>query len=584
MRAFVFLVLPTALVMTAASCADVQAPVYDAGSLGAVTPPPSSSAHDGGGVVPTIDASMPIDSSVDGGPISPTPVPAADGGVPAPLPVDTSTWPAQVIYLVMPDRFQNGDTTNDSLGTPNCFDPTSAQKWHGGDLAGIRQRIPYLQDLGVTAVWITPQNRASSDRCGYHGYWSDLTEPDDGAVEPKMGTPAELAGLANDLHAAGMRLVLDLVVNHTGIGARIVTQHPDWFHDPKTCAQLGDTNVYCPVGGKALPDFAQENATVAQYLTTLSAGWTTRYGIDGIRMDTVKNVLPAYWASSWFPGVRAANKGLFVVGEDFDESGPTGLNAFLGDGFDSLFDYPRYPTIVSTFANGGAVDALANAVSAAVTTYGIAHAREMTSFVDNHDNPRLGSQFPANTPDATVAAQFALAMGAIFTLPGIPEVMWGDEVAMLGAADPDNRRDMPSWAWSAATRAGAHAGMASGDGQAAYAHLQGLIAIRKAHAALQQGSYAELWRQNGGAANVLAFYRGANGERVITAINPGAAATVALPIATSHNLGASDIASMPNGTVFADALGEGAPATATMTGGTLTLALPARTMGIYVAQ
>jgi glycosidase len=485
----------------------------------------------------------------------------------------------------MPDRFQNGDPTNDDAGTPNCFDPTNPSKWHGGDIAGLRQRIPYLQDLGVTAVWITPQYRQSPDRCGYHGYWAGFTDPDDGAMEPKMGTPADLSGLVNDLHAAGMRLVLDMVVNHSGVTAPVVTTDPTWFHDPSTCSSLGDPTIYCPVGGSPLPDFAQENPVVASYLTAMSVGWMTRFGIDGIRMDTVKNVLPAYWASSWFPAIRAANPGIFVVGEDFDETGTSGLAAYLNDGFDSLFDYPAYPSIVSTFASAGAVDALASAVAAEISTYGLARAIQMERFVDNHDNPRLTSQFPAGTSDADVAARFKLAFVALLTLPGIPEVMWGDEIAMYGAADPDNRRDMPSWAWSAATRAGPHVGMGAGDGQAAYAHLQSLIAIRKAHAALQSGSYAEQWRQNGGTANVFAFHRGAGADHVVTAINVGAAAaSVSLPVASSNALTASDKAALPNGTVLTDVLGEGAPATVTVTSGVLPIALPAQTAGIYVLQ
>jgi alpha-amylase len=506
------------------------------------------------------------------------------GGSPSPLPSSTDTWLAQVIYLVMPDRFQNGDPANDNAGTPNCFDPSDPSKWHGGDIAGLRQRIPYLHDLGVTAVWITPQYKQVPDRCGYHGYWADFTSPDDGAVEPKMGTPAELSGLANDLHAAGIRLVLDMVVNHSGIGARVVTEQPTWFHDPATCEGLGAKAVYCPIGGKPLPDFAQENPAVASYLSAMSAGWVTRFGIDGIRMDTVKHVLPAYWASSWFPAIRAARPGLFVVGEDFDQSSPAGLDAYLKVGFDSLFDYPRYPAIVSTFAKGGSVDALANAVAQAIATYGFARAIQMVSFVDNHDNPRLTSQFPAGTTDADVTARFRLALGAIFTLPGIPQVMWGDEVAMLGGKDPDNRRDMPAWAWSAETRAGSHAGMAAGDGEAGYTFLRSLIAIRRAHPALQRGSYAEEWRQSGGTANVLAFHRGAANDHVIAVINVGGAASVSLPIATSETLTASDKGALTDGTVLKDALGEGAPPTVTVTGGVLPIALPPETMGIYVAQ
>ena len=85
-----------------------------------------------------------------------------------------------------------------------------------------------------------------SGACGYHGYWADETLPDDGAMEPKLGTLADVKGLASDLHAAGMRLVIDMVVNHPGRGARIVTQRPDFFHDESTCARLGNPLVYCP--------------------------------------------------------------------------------------------------------------------------------------------------------------------------------------------------------------------------------------------------------------------------------------------------------------------------------------------------
>jgi glycosidase len=255
----------------------------------------------------------------------------------------------------------------------------------------------------------------------------------------------------------------------------------------------------------------------------------------------------------------------------------------LSDGFDSLFDYPRYAAIVSAFAQGGSVDALANTVADAIATYGIDRARHMTAFVDNHDNPRLPSLAPSGTTDADLAARLRLALGATFTLPGIPQLMWGDELGMVGGADPDNRRDMPAWAWDASTRAGAHAGDSVGDGEANHAYVKTLAALRTAHTALQRGSYAELWRQGGGAANVMAFFRGDGGDRVIVAINPGAAASVSLPIAKSKNLGAADKAALPEGTVFTEHLGAGAPPTATVTGGVLPLALPAQSIGVYVA-
>jgi glycosidase len=478
-----------------------------------------------------------------------------------------SSWLGQVVYLVMPDRFENGDPGNDEHGAPGCFDRSNPSKFHGGDLAGLRKRIPYLRELGVTAVWITPPVKQSPDRCGYHGYWADFAAPDDGAVEPELGTADDLRALAADLHAAGMRLVLDMVVNHAGREARVVAQHPDWFHDPRTCAQLGDAKVYCPVGGKPLPDFAQENPAVSAYLTSLSVSWLARSGADAIRMDTVKHVLPSYWASSWFPAVREAHPGVFVVGEVFDQSGPRTLAPYLDEGFDSLFDYPRRPAMLSVFTKGGSVDALADVVAQSISTYGVDRAKTMMTFLDNHDVPRFASEFPAGTSDEVVERMSALAEGALFTLPGIPQLTWGDELAMRGGADPDNRHDMPAWAWSAESRRGTHP-EAVGDGQAAFARAQKLIALRKAHPALQGGSYEELARKGTGAANVLAFERALGGDRVVVVINPGEAASVVVPVKGAER--------------FVDRLGEGAPSRIVVASGSAALALPARTMGLYV--
>ena len=498
---------------------------------------------------------------------------APDAGAP---PAD---WLGQVIYLVIPDRFANGDPSNDNA--TGCYAPTDPERIHGGDFAGLRAKIPYLRELGVTAVWITPAYLQVHSCHAYHGYYPDYVDPDDAAIAPNLGGASDLAGLIADLHAANMRLVLDMVVNHSGKGSRISSEHPDWFHDPTTCASLGSTDIYCPING--LPDFAQENPAAAAYLSAASAGWATRFAIDGVRMDTVRNVLPSYWAASWFPAMRAASPKLFVVGEDYDESGAAALAPLLGAGFDSLFDYPRYGAFVSTFAQGGSVDAIASSVAQAISVYGLPRALAMTSFVDNHDNPRLPSNVANATSATDIVARFRLAQGASFTLPGIPEIMWGDEVAMLGGRDPDNRRDMPAWAWTAATRAGTHPTDAVGDGAAMYAYMRSLIALRAAHAALQRGSYAELWRQNGGAANVLAFFRGDAGDRVIVAINAGAAATVDLHVASAPGLSPADKAALADGTTLNELLAAGAPPSATVTGGVLTLSLPAQTIGVYAA-
>ena len=502
---------------------------------------------------------------------------AADAGMLAPdAAVPTDAWQHTVIYLTMPDRFANGDTTNDDLGQPGCHDPTNANLFHGGDIAGIRQHVGYLKDLGVGAVWSTPltaQVPLRNGSCGYHGYWADEVDPDDGAMEPKLGTMTDVAGLTSDLHAAGMRFILDMVVNHAGRGARIVTEDPSWFHSSTTCMSLGDPNIDCPLNG--LPDYAQENPVVASYLTALSRGWVTRVMPDGIRMDTAKNVVTSYFAQSFVPGVRAVEPNLFLIAEYFDTGNIADFVPTLAAGFDSAFQYPLYQALDDSFAKGGSVDEVATAMASAMTTLGAAQATRMVTMLDNHDVNRFMSDAPAAATAGDLVKRYTLGLVALFTLPGIPELYQGDEIGTLGvSASNANRTDMPAWAWSASTRAGTHAGYV-GDGQATWAMVQSLIGLRAGEAALWQGSYEERWRQNGGA-NVLAFLRAAPSSKAFVVLsNDTTATTLTIPLGKTTP--------WPDGTVLTDAVGAGAPTTVTVAKDAVTLTLPPLTAAVYRA-
>jgi glycosidase len=538
-------------------------------------------ASTGGGVHgPSFDASFDANSAADAS----LDAAATDAAVESVAPeagmlapdaaVPSDAWQRTVIYLTMPDRFTNGDTTNDDLGQPGCHDPTNANLFHGGDIAGLRQRVPYLKDLGVGAVWSTPlyvQVPLLNGACGYHGYWADEVDPDDGAMEPKLGTMSDVAGLTSDLHAAGMRFILDMVVNHPGRGARIVTQHPAFFHPASTCMSLGDPNIYCPLNG--LPDYAQENPTVAAYLTGLSRGWVSRVLPDGIRMDTARNVLTSYFAQSFVPGVRGLEPNLFLVAEYFDTGSIADFVPTLAAGFDSAFQYPLYQALDDSFAKGGSVDEVATAMASAMTTLGAAQATRMVTMLDNHDVNRFMSDAPAGLSAADMSRRYTLGLVALFTLPGIPELYQGDELGTLGAS-PANRTDMPAWAWSASTRAGTHAGYV-GDGQATWAEVQSLIQLRAGEAALWQGSYEERWRQNGGA-NVLAFLRAAPSSKAFVVLsNDPAMQTLTIPLGKTTP--------WPDGTVLTDAIGAGAPATVTVAKGAVTLTLPPLIAAVYRA-
>jgi alpha-amylase len=507
---------------------------------------------------------------------------------PAPPPPQ-GDWMQQTLYLVLPDRFANGDPANDAAGQPGCTAPADPNLFHGGDLAGLRQRIPYLSALGVTAVWATPlaaQVPLRNAACGYHGYWADFADPDEGAIEPKLGGPADVAALTRDLHAAGMRFVLDMVVNHAGRGARIASQHRDWFHDPATCAQLGDPNVTCPLNG--LPDFAQENPVVAAYLGGLSRRWVERVLPDGIRMDTAKNVPASYFAQSFVPAVRSARPGLFLVAEYFDGT-DANLAGVLDAGFDSAFHFALQGALVAAFARGGSVNGVADTVRGAAATLGEARAMHLVNMLDNHDLPRFmqnASQGVASTsskapgapalplpaPDE-LARRYTVALAALFTLPGIPQLYAGDELGMLGAY-PENRRDMPAWAWDASARPGSHAGYV-GDGQTTWTLVSSLAKLRASTPALWRGTTRELFRQTGLGPNVLVLLRSApEGAALVVLGDDAAAHTLTVQLGSPST--------WADGTALVDTLGAGAPERVKVTGGRVALTLPALTAAIYI--
>jgi glycosidase len=496
--------------------------------------------------------------------LEPTAV-AADGGA-----ID---WRRQVIYLALVDRFANGSTKNDNLGLPGCFDARDPQKWHGGDFVGMRGRLSYLTDLGVSALWVTPAYRQSpgpTGRCGYHGYWADFADPDDGAVEPRLGTPDELSALADALHGAGMGFILDMVVNHAGDGARIVGQQPDWFHDPARCGRLGDRDLYCPYRA-GIHDFAQEKAEVASYLSQQSAGWVRRFAVDGIRMDTARYVLPSYFHDSWVPAVRA-ERPLFLVAEVFSET-VGDLKPYLDAGFDSTFNFPLRGALVSAVGHEQSLDAVASVLAEEQRQLGADRARALVNFIDNHDTPRFTNEPGFGVANDEIRLRQHLALAIAFAAPGIPQIYAGDELGLYGGNDPDNRRDMPAWAWTAAGRAASQPPDAMPDAQRTYSFVQRLIALRKGHAALADGDYRELWRPNGWTTrNVLAFLRSDASEQLVLVANGGPApATVTIPLQGR----------IANGVTLDDLYAAGAPASVTTAAGALRLTLPAKSAALY---
>ncbi|MGB3494175.1 MAG: alpha-amylase family glycosyl hydrolase [Elainellaceae cyanobacterium] len=507
---------------------------------------------------------------------------------PAHAAANPAEWQPQVIYLVMPDRFENGDTSNDRLGDASCFDPSSPTRFHGGDWTGLRQRIDYLQELGVTAVWTTPATRQIgeiNDSCGYHGYWADLTLPDDTAIEPKLGTESDLRTLIQALHDAEMKFILDQVINHVGYDARLVQQRPQWFNPAiPACEALGSPEIFCPLAG--LPDFDFRNADAVDYITRHSLSWLQRFPIDGIRMDTFKHVPSSYFRNVWIPLVNQADPQLFTVGELLDTQSLDRIRGVVDTGFDSAFNFPLQSAFVNAYAKEGSVDAIATVMAETWETFGD-RALMLTNLLDNHDMPRFVNQPGFGIPEAEIRRRYQLALGSLFTLPGIPQLYYGNEIGLYGGADPDNRRDMPDWVWAESDRAIASRDEVAGalaNPKATFDYTQQLIALRQANPALHSGYYAELWRQNGASnPNVYAFFRGLGHNRVIVVINNGSQASgeISIPIQPNTNLEPGDRTVLRNGVIITNQLDTGAPAVLQINDDALQISMPPKTLGIY---
>ena len=446
-----------------------------------------------------------------------------------------------VIYLIMPDRFANGDPSNDDPAiSKGLFDRKNPHSYHGGDLQGVIDHLPYLKALGVTALWLTPvydntnepnRQQAVGGRpiSDYHGYGT----VDYYGIEEHFGTFELLRRLVDQAHALGLKVIQDQVANHVGPGHPWAADPPapDWFHgtaahhineawqiwtlpDPHASAAL-KTSVTEGWFADVLPDMNQENNDVAQYEVQNALWWVGTAGFDGIRQDTLPYVGRRFWRD-WSAALKRQYPSLRAVGEVFDGDpaipsffqGGAARNDGIDTGVDSVFDFPIFFNIRDVFAKGADLDTIPKTL-AKDRLY--AHPERLVTFLGNHDVARYMSEQGATVENLKLAWTF------LFTLRGIPSLYYGDELGMTGDADPENRRDFPG-GWKDDTRNAFDAGGRTADENAVFNHVQKLLAIRAATEALRRGTMTDLavtshaWvyaRESGSAAAIIAINNGA---------------------------------------------------------------------------
>ena len=376
-------------------------------------------------------------------------------------------WDEAVVYFMMTDRFFDGNKSNNTASGADTYGKNPGL-YHGGDFAGVTAKLDYLQDLGVNTIWITPivenikgvdvTDEGSEDvpyNAAYHGYWaSDFTK-----LNPTLGTTKEFETMISEAHKRGMRIMVDIVVNHAGYGTE--STFADMLRD-KSVSE-GDIKSW----QSGLPDFATENADVRAKLVEWQTSWMKDYGVDYFRVDTVKHVDSTTWAALK-NSTTEVNPSFKMIGEYFG-AGYASNGSSLGTGqmdADLDFDFNDQAT---SFVSGNisSVEKFLSARNSALNnTY-------MTGqFLSSHDEDGFkaalmkGKEYTED--EATSAALVAATLQ--LTAKGIPVIYYGEEVGLSGLNNypyQTNRYDMD---FSLAT-----------EDNVTYQHYKNLLSIRNAY-------------------------------------------------------------------------------------------------------
>ncbi len=498
--------------------------------------------------------------------------------------------PDDAFYLAMPDRFANGDPSNDDpTKSPGLLDRSRGRYYHGGDLRGVIDKLPYLKDLGITALWLNPwydnndglnevetyDGKAITD---YHGYGA----VDFYAVDEHLGDLETLRELVDAAHAAGIKIVQDQVANHSG------PYHP-WVGDPPTPTwyygtkdhHLANTwqtwTLQDPSATRQmqratlqgwfldiLPDLNQDDPEVARYIIQNTLWWVGVTGLDGIRQDTLPYVHRRFWRE-WMGAIKAEFPDLRVVGELFDGDPAlvsffqTGATRFDGvdSGIDTVFDFPLYFKVRDAFAGAGTLREVAKLVA---RDHLYPDASVLVTFLGLHDVARF-----MNEPQASTAS-LRVAYTLLTTVRGTPLVYYGDEIALPGGGDPDNRRDFPG-GWPDDARNAFEASGRTAPEEEVFSHLRRLLHLRRECEPLRRGRMLNLAADE----ESWVYARALGGEVAVVALNADAAPTIVeAPVAPVE---------LAEGAVLHDRLGSDIDLV--VEGGRLRLTLPPMSSAVF---
>ena len=393
-------------------------------------------------------------------------------------------WDEAVIYFAVTDRFFDGDAeNNDAYGVGDYnIGEKGGSSYHGGDFAGLNQKLDYLKDLGVNTIWITPivenitedqhDNKTDTATYGYHGYWaSDFTK-----LNKHLGTEQQFKALLDAAHSKGMKIMVDVVLNHAGYGTEKYFNSILTDADGNSISMIRDSNNTISGDDKYdslsdLPDFVTENKAVTDQLVTWQTEWMSKYSIDYYRVDTVKHVETTTW-EAFKNSLTKVNPDFKMIGE-YSGAGYANNAGELGTGsMDALLDFD-FNDFAQKFVTG---DISGVESSLQKRNGAINNTATMGSFLSSHDEDTLQYKLVNESKISEEEAYNLMKVAATLqiTAKGQPVLYYGEEIGQGGANNwplQTNRRDFD---WTELEKQ-------KTDSNSIYNHYKTMLAIRNAY-------------------------------------------------------------------------------------------------------
>lgn len=425
---------------------------------------------------------------------------------------NTASFSTDVIYQIVTDRFFDGDTGNDYAG--EIFNKSDAKKYHGGDWAGITEKLNdgYLTGLGVSALWISsPVENIStidpSNGCAsYHGYWAK----DYFKTNEYFGSMNDFTNMVQTAHEKGIKIVIDFALNHTSTAEYGTTYFPEdgslykdgalvggftndtqgiFNHESWTNFSTYENGIFHSLYG--LADLNQQNSTVDSYLKEATQKWLA-LGVDGIRVDAAKHMTLG-WQKNWLSSIYS-DKPVFTFGEWYNGgvTAESDMTNFANESGMNLLDFRFANAVRNTLGTGSStMKDLYDVVVDTASDY--EEVNDQVTFIDNHDMSRFTTLAGNNQHSVDNAYVILL------TSRGVPTIYYGSEQYLTGTTDHDNRKDMPSFDM----------------GSSAYKVISYLAPLRKRNPALAYGTTKERWMND----DVIVYERQFGENVVVTAVN-----------------------------------------------------------------